>query len=318
MIQAKLKVYRYNPQKDQEPHYDTYIVDNLPDFATVLDALIKIREEIDGTLTLRCSCRSAVCGSCSFRVNGHAKLGCKTKLSALAPNGEEICVDPMGNMEVIKDLVTSMDTFWDKLRQVKPWIAIEGDPPEREYKVPHSKRVELQQPMNCIMCGACVSDCTVLEVDEIFLGPAALAKAYRIVADPRHAPTKESLINLSQEGGIWDCTRCMECVQVCPKNVAPMDQIIKLRELAIKEKLTKNVGAKHVIHFTESVSHSGTIDERTLPVKAAGLGWAIKNTGTAIKAILKGKIKPPLPGTHSSVAEVKDIRRIHTELEKKP
>jgi succinate dehydrogenase / fumarate reductase iron-sulfur subunit len=224
----------------------------------------------------------------------------------------------MGNMEVIKDLVTSMDTFWDKLRQVKPWIEIEGEPPEREYKVPHSKMVELQQPMNCIMCGACVSDCTVLEVDEKFLAPAALAKAYRIVGDPRHAPTKESLINLSQEGGIWDCTRCMECVQVCPKNVAPMDQIIKLRELAIKEKLTKNVGAKHVIHFTESVSHSGTVDERTLPVKAAGLGWAIKNTGTAIKAILKGKIKPPLPGTHSSVAEVKDIRRIHSELEKKP
>jgi len=268
-------------------------------------------------LTLRCSCRSAVCGSCAFRVNGHAKLGCKTKLSALAPNGEEICVDPMGNMEVIKDLVTSLDTFWDKLRQVKPWIEIEGEPPEREYKVPHSKMVELQQPMNCIMCGACVSDCTVLEVDEKFLAPAALAKAYRIVGDPRHAPTKESLINLSQEGGIWDCTRCIECVQVCPKGVAPMDQIIKLRELAIKEKLTKNVGAKHVIHFTESVSHSGTIDERTLPVKAAGLGWAIKNTGTAIKAILKGKIKPPLPGTHSSVAEVKDIRRIHTELEKK-
>lgn len=317
MIQAKLKVYRYDPQKDQESHYDTYTVDNLPDFATVLDALIKIREEIDGTLTLRCSCRSAVCGSCAFRVNGHAKLGCKTKLSALAPDGEEICVDPMGNMEVIKDLVTSMDTFWDKLRQVKPWIETDGEPPEREYKVPHSKMVELQQPMNCIMCGACVSDCTVLEVDEKFLAPAALAKAYRVVGDPRHAPTKESLINLSQEGGIWDCTRCLECVQVCPKDVAPMDQIIKLRELAIKEGLTGNVGAKHVIHFTKSVSHSGTIDERTLPIKAAGLGWAIKNTGTAIKAILKGKIKPPFPGTHPSVTEVKDIRRIHTELEEK-
>ena len=129
MIQANLKVYRYDPQKDQEPHYDTYQVDGLPDFSTVLDALIKVREEIDGTLTMRCSCRSAVCGSCAFRVNGHAKLGCKTGLSKLAPNGEEVCVEPMGNMKVIKDLVTDMEMFWDKVRQVKPWIETDGEPP---------------------------------------------------------------------------------------------------------------------------------------------------------------------------------------------
>ena len=148
MIQANLKVYRYDPQKDQEPHYDTYQVDGLPDFSTVLDALIKVREDIDGTLTMRCSCRSAVCGSCAFRVNGHAKLGCKTGLAKLAPNGEEVCVEPMGNMKVVKDLVTDMEMFWDKVRQVKPWIEAEGEPPEREYQVPHSKMVELQQPMN--------------------------------------------------------------------------------------------------------------------------------------------------------------------------
>ena len=317
MIQANLKVYRYDPQKDQEPHYDTYQVDGLPDFSTVLDALIKVREEIDGTLTMRCSCRSAVCGSCAFRVNGHAKLGCKTGLAKLAPNGEEVCVEPMGNMKVVKDLVTDMEMFWDKVRQVKPWIETEGEPPDREYQVPHSKMVELQQPMNCVMCGACVSDCTVLEETSKFLAPAALAKAYRVVGDPRHAKTREWLTNLSEEGGIWDCTRCVECVQVCPKSVAPMDQIIKLREMAIDAGLTDNVGAKHVLHFTESVAHTGVLDERTLPIKAAGIGWAFRNAGIAIKATLKGKIKPLLPGTHPSVTEVHDVRRIHEELEEK-
>ncbi len=317
MIQANLKVYRYDPQKDQEPHYDTYQVDGLPDFSTVLDALIKVREEIDGTLAMRCSCRSAVCGSCAFRVNGHAKLGCKTALSKLAPNGEEVCVEPMGNMKVVKDLVTDMEMFWDKIRQVNPWIETDGEPPEREYQVPHSKMVELQQPMNCIMCGACVSDCTVLEETSKFLAPAALAKAYRVVGDPRHAKTREWLTDLSEEGGIWDCTRCVECVQVCPKNVAPMDLIIKLRELAIDAGLTNNVGAKHVLHFTESVAHSGVLDERTLPIKAAGIGWVLRNAGTAIKATLKGKIKPLLPGTHPSVTEVQDVRRIYEELEGK-
>ena len=315
MIQANLKVYRYDPQTTQEPHYDTYEVKELPDFATVLDALIKVREDIDGTLAMRCSCRSAVCGSCAFRVNGHAKLGCKTKVSTLAPDGEEICVEPMGNMKVIKDLVTEMDIFWDKLKQVKPWIETVGEPPEREYQVPAAKMVELQQPMNCIMCGACVSDCTVLEEDSNFLAPAALAKAYRVVGDPRHGKTTEWLTDLSEEGGIWDCTRCLECVEVCPKDVAPMDQIIKLREQAIEEGLTDNIGAKHVLHFTESVAHTGVLDERTLPIKAAGWGWAVKNAGLAIKATLKGKIKPLLPGSHPSVTEVQDVRRIHEELE---
>jgi succinate dehydrogenase / fumarate reductase iron-sulfur subunit len=223
----------------------------------------------------------------------------------------------MGNMKVVKDLVTDMEMFWDKIRQVNPWIETAGEPPEREYQVPHSKMVELQQPMNCIMCGACVSDCTVLEETSKFLAPAALAKAYRVVGDPRHAKTREWLTDLSEEGGIWDCTRCVECVQVCPKSVAPMDLIVKLRELAIDAGLTNNVGAKHVLHFTESVAHSGVLDERTLPIKAAGIGWAFRNAGIAIKATLKGKIKPLLPGTHPSVTEVQDVRRIHEELEAK-
>ena len=218
-------------------------------------------------------------------------------------------------MKVIKDLVTEMEVFWDKLKQVKPWIETVGEPPEREYQVPHAKMVELQQPMNCIMCGACVSDCTVLEEDSNFLAPAALAKAYRVVGDPRHGKAKEWLTELSEEGGIWDCTRCLECVEVCPKDVAPMDLIIKLREKAIEEGLTDNIGAKHVLHFTESVAHTGVLDERTLPIKAAGWGWAVKNVGIAIKATLKGKIKPLLPGSHPSVTEVQDVRRIHKQLE---
>jgi hypothetical protein len=96
-----------------------------------------------------------------------------------------------------------------------------------------------------------------------------------------------------------------------------MDLIVKLRELAIDAGLTNNVGAKHVLHFTESVAHSGVLDERTLPIKAAGIGWAFRNAGIAIKATLKGKIKPLLPGTHPSVTEVQDVRRIHEELEAK-
>jgi succinate dehydrogenase / fumarate reductase iron-sulfur subunit len=106
--------------------------------------------------------------------------------------------------------------------------------------------------MSCIMCGACVSDCTVLEVDQRFLGPAALAKAYRFVEDPRDASDGDRLKVLSEYGGVWDCTRCNYCVEVCPKGVAPMDRILALRRKAIEDGLVDTLGARHVIEFEET------------------------------------------------------------------
>jgi succinate dehydrogenase / fumarate reductase iron-sulfur subunit len=319
MIQANLKVYRYDPQTAQEPHYDTYEVKELPDFATVLDALIKVREDIDGTLAMRCSCRSAVCGSCAFRVNGHAKLGCKTKVSTLAPDGEEIRVEPMGNMKVIKDLVTEMEMFWDKLKQVKPWIETEGEPPEREYQVPHAKMVELQQPMNCIMCGACVSDCTVMEVDPSFLGPAALAKAYRFTADPRDGDdegvSKDRLEQLNAPSGIWDCTRCLECVQACPKGVAPMERIMAMRDQAISAGFHNTNGARHTEAFSESVEQTGTLDELKLVPKSLGLTniqGLLNYAPVALQALTHGKM-PPL--MHKKIEGIEHVRRIFEKVD---
>ena len=154
---------------------------------TLLDALIQVREYEDGTLALRCSCRSAICGSCSMRVDGRARLACRAKVIAITRGDEdhEIIVEPMGNMPVIKDLVTDMESFWSKMRQVDPYLQPEGPAPEAEYRVPNESMIDLTHTMNCIMCGACVSDCTVLEVDKNFIAPAALAKAYRVAADPR-------------------------------------------------------------------------------------------------------------------------------------
>ena len=136
-------------------------------------------------MALRCSCRSAICGSCAMRINGHAKLACNTKVSDVAEDGGTVTVEPMGVMPVIKDLVVDQTLFWDKVRQVSPWLQPEGEEPEAEYLAPNSDMTHLAGVMACIMCGACVSDCTVLEMDPNFIGPAALAKAYRFAADPR-------------------------------------------------------------------------------------------------------------------------------------
>jgi len=272
-MQVKLKVRRFDPEKGTSPYYQEYELD-VPDYFTVLDALIQVREDVDETLALRCSCRSAICGSCAMRINGHAALACKTKVVTAAPHGEEILVEPVGNMPVIKDLVADMQPFWDKIRAIQPWLQPSGPPPEREYIVPNEHMLELVHVTNCIMCGACVSDCTVLEVDKNFLGPAALAKAYRFVGDPRDSMTKERLEELGKYSGIWDCTHCFECVEVCPKGVAPMDWIMAMREKAMEAGFTDNSGSRHSKAFAESVGHSGWLNEFTLLQKS--VGWNLK------------------------------------------
>ena len=244
-MKATLSVKRYDPDSERpEAYYQEYGFD-IDENATVLDGLIKVREEIDGSLALRCSCRSAICGSCAMRVNGQAMLACNTKIADVQPsNGGPVVVEPAGNMGLVKDLVVDFDLFWDKVRAVDPWLKPEGPEPEAEYLAPNEDMLHLAGVMSCIMCGACVSDCTVLEVDDNFLGPAALAKAYRFVADPRDDAGNERLGELNEYGGVWDCTRCMQCVQVCPKGVAPMDRIMAMRDQAMEAGYTNTYGAE--------------------------------------------------------------------------
>ena len=309
-MDAQLNIKRYNPESERpESYYQQYNLE-MEDNSTVLDALIKIREEIDGTLTLRCSCRSAICGSCMMRIDGHATLACNTKLSAIARPGEPLTIEPGGNMPVIKDLVLDMQSHWDKVRAVQPWLQPKGPELEGEYIVPNDAMLHLAGVMDCIMCGACVSDCTVLEVDSNFLGPAALAKAYRFAGDPRDNADAERLSALSQYGGIWDCTRCFECVQVCPKGVAPMDRIMALRDRAIEAGFDKTYGARHAIAFEESVEHSGWLDELRLPVKTFGILNIKEMLGLlpiGLRAIRRRKLPPIF---HKAIPGAENVRRI--------
>ena len=172
-----IKVRRFDPDADAPESYWQEFTFEIEDTATVLDALIKIREDLDGTLSMRCSCRSSICGSCAMRVNGHACLACKTQARAVMDKENTIIVEPAGVMPVIKDLVVDFDLFWKKIEEVEPYLQPEGPEPDAEYAASNESMLHLSGVTACIMCGACVSDCTVLEVDSNFLGPAALAKA---------------------------------------------------------------------------------------------------------------------------------------------
>lgn len=317
-MDVTLTVRRFNPDaKSPASYFQKYRVE-IDDSAMVLDALIKVREETDGSLALRCSCRSAICGSCTMRVNGKARLACKTKLKDVSSGDKNsIVVEPAGNMQVVKDLIVDFKPFWNKVMAIEPWLQPNGPEPIREHIASNESMLHLAGVMDCIMCGACVSDCTVLEVDSNFLGPAALAKSYRFVADPRDNAEEKRLAELDKYGGIWDCTRCMQCVEVCPKDVDPMGRIMALREKAMDAGYTRSYGARHATAFSNLVERDGTLDELQLPIKTFGLfniKQMLKLLPVGIESQLKGK-RPPI--LHKKIPGVENVRRLFKMTESK-
>lgn len=312
-MEQTLRVKRYDPENPDAAGYQEYTIE-VDDTFTVLDALLKIRDEIDGTLSMRCSCRASICGSCAMRVNGQAKLVCKTRVSSVSPDGEPITIDPPGNMPVIKDLVVDFKPFWDKIRAVDPFLRPEGEEPEAEHIVSDDSMVHLVGVMNCIMCGACVSDCTVLEVDPNFLGPAALAKAYRFVKDPRDSHAKDRLAKLNEDSGVWDCTRCMQCVEVCPKDVDPMGRIMIMRDMAMEAGFNNTPGSRHTESFAKSVKKNGRLDEVKLAVDSMGMfniPAMLDSAPVGLRAMRKGKF----PWKAHKSSEPNRVKRVFEKVE---
>ena len=349
-----LKVRRFKPEDQEGPYWETFDVELDPTLS-VLDGLLQAKDREDGSLAVRCSCRAAICGSCGMKINGQSTLACKTMLEEAQDYAEShsvaaqvddetgsdggkraIVVEPMGNMPVIKDLVTDMEsTHWTKIRRVTPWLLPEGDPPEREYIVPPESMIDVTQSMACIQCGACVSSCLSMEADPDFIGPAALAKAYRFVGDPRDAETKERLHDLSQDPhGIYDCTHCFSCIDACPKGVAPMDQIMRLRRAADHEDIhDQNHGRNHMEAFTKIIEKKGTLDEAELLQESYAPGikgklvpkhgavkGLVESLPTAIRGLKTGKMRslPKLiPGVHPKLpGDAQDhVRRIYAHTE---
>ena len=317
-MDVTLRVQRFDPEAaDSKPYWEDFQL-AIEDSGTVLDALIKVREDTDGTFSLRCSCRSSICGSCAMRINGHAGLACKIQARAVMQDGV-ITIEPAGNMPVIKDLVVDFDLFWDKIMEVEPYLKHEGPEPETEYIASNEAMLHLSGVTACIMCGACVSDCTVMEVDPSFLGPAALAKAYRFTADPRdgdeNGVSEDRLEELTKPSGMWDCTRCMECVQVCPKGVAPMDRIMALRDQAMEAGFHNTNGARHTEAFSDSVEHSGWLDELRLVPKSLGMtnvSALIGYAPIAIQALTHGKMPPII---HKKIDKARNVQKIFDKVE---
>src|SRR3954453_23618952 len=338
MADYTLKIRRYNPESGEPAYWEDFKVDLSPE-RSVLDGILQARNDQDGSIAIRCSCQAAICGSCGVRINGKSRLACNTKIGEAAERAQtmgrhEIVVEPMGNMPVLKDLIVDMDAVhWKKVQRVVPWLLPEGEPPEREYLVPPESMIDITQSMACIHCGACNSACLSMEVAPDFIGPAALAKAYRFVGDPRDAHHEDRLLDLAEDPhGIYDCTHCFACVEVCPKDVAPMNQIMRLRRRATSDYEIKdaNSGYGHEKAFVGLIEKYGTLHESQLLPRSYGEGSLIKSqikpsslaklipqTGTVVQGLKSGKVNPIKAIVHKKLPDQKQIRRIYKTIEDK-
>jgi succinate dehydrogenase / fumarate reductase iron-sulfur subunit len=369
-----LKIRRFDPKSGQAAYWDEHRVD-LGARNSVLDAILKIRDDVDGSIGIRCSCQQAICGSCAVRMNGKPGLACNTHLVEAAARGHGIGwnpedagtvdeetahdenvdpataddrptgggtpagvieVEPMGNMPVIRDLIVDMDAVhWKKIQRVTPYLINQQPVPEREYIVPHENMVDVTQTMACIQCGACVSDCLSMEIDPLFTGPAALAKAYRFVGDPRDAEHHQRLLDLSQDPhGIYDCTHCFNCIDACPKGVDPMSQIMRLRRRAGSDHkiVDHNNGHRHEDAFVTLVRDYGLLNEaELLPRSYGGNSWfgkfhpaagkeLLSSLSTVITGVVRGKINPKIAmlGHKLPKADLSAIKRIYARVEDRP
>ncbi len=225
------KIYRWDPDTGANPRVDSYTIDLDKTAPMVLDALIKIKNEIDPTLTFRRSCREGVCGSCAMNIDGTNTLAC-TK--AIDDCEGDVKIYPLPHMPVIKDLVPDLTQAYAQLRSVEPWLKSETPPPDRERPQSPAERQKLDGMWECILCFCCSTSCPSYWWNgDRYLGPAILLQAYRWIADSRDEATGERLDNLEDPFRLYRCHTIMNCTDVCPKDLNPAKAIAEIKKLMV-------------------------------------------------------------------------------------
>ncbi|SVC92896.1 uncharacterized protein METZ01_LOCUS345750 [marine metagenome] len=229
-------IYRYDPEKDQNPRLDTFEVDLDSCGPMVLDALIKIKTEIDSSLTFRRSCREGICGSCSHNVNGVNTLSCTQSIKEIKG---DIRIYPLPHMNVIKDLITDMSVFYEQYASVEPWL--KTNRPSSEGKEQYQTKEEqekIDKPSACILCACCSTSCpSYWWNSDKFLGPAALLAAYRWLQDSRDEAKDERLQLLNDSSKLYRCHTIMNCTLACPKGLNPGQAIAEIKKMIATREL---------------------------------------------------------------------------------
>jgi len=230
------RIYRWNPDDGQNPRTDTYEVDLDACGPMVLDALIKIKNEVDPTLTFRRSCREGICGSCAMNIDGRNTLAC---LKPIADVSGAVRITPLPHMPVVKDLVPDLSLAYAQLRSIEPWLQTESaPPPDGERLQSREERAKLDGLWECILCFCCSTSCPSYWWNgDRYLGPAVLLQAYRWIADSRDEHTGERLDALEDPFKLYRCHTIMNCTETCPKNLNPAKAIAEIKKLMLERVL---------------------------------------------------------------------------------
>jgi succinate dehydrogenase / fumarate reductase iron-sulfur subunit len=233
-MQIDLKILRFDPERDERPHWDGYVVEANPKTDRVLDLLHRVKYEHDGTLTFRRSCAHGICGSDAMLINGRNRLACKERIERL---GRKIRIAPLPGLPVVKDLVVDMDRFFDNYKQVMPFFVNDDAPPERERLQSPEERHRYDDTTKCILCAACTTSCPSFWGSEAYVGPAAIVNAHRFIFDSRDEADHERLEILADEDGVWRCRTIFNCTDACPRGIHITQAILevsdRMREVAV-------------------------------------------------------------------------------------
>jgi succinate dehydrogenase iron-sulfur subunit len=315
LITVPFEVYRFDPARDGQPRYQHYEL-RLAPHTPVLTGLLRIRDEIDPTLTLRYSCRSAICGSCAMLVNSKSRLACHTSVGPEVKEHGRIVIDPMRNQPILRDLVVDQQPFWDRYEKMEPHLILDparpmpADAPTQMFPVEVER---FKETPRCISCAACYSACPAVEADPEFPGPMALAKLYRFVVDPRDGAHQARLRKIQLEG-LWLCLRCHLCTEACPKDVRPSERIRDLKELAVEAQGGTEPGSRHAIGFLKNIEEKGLLNELKLVRQTSGVAGMVASAPQGVRIWRK---KPELTKSPSPIEGIDEVRKIYAALEKK-
>ncbi len=230
----RFRVYRYDPDSGENPRLDTFEVDLDQCGPMVLDALIKIKDEVDTTLAFRRSCREGVCGSCAFNIDGINTLACTKPIADIKG---DVRIYPLPHMPVVKDLVTDLSLAYAQYASVKPWLQADTPPPTRERLQSPEERAKLDGLWECILCFCCQTSCPSYWWNpERYLGPAVLLQSYRWIVDSRDEATGERLDALDDSFKLYRCHTIMNCTTACPKGLNPGKAIGEIKSALVRRR----------------------------------------------------------------------------------
>jgi succinate dehydrogenase / fumarate reductase iron-sulfur subunit len=214
-MRVRVKIRRFNPERDRKPYWAEYAVEAEPT-DRVLDLLVKIKDYQDGTLVFRRSCAHGICGSDAMVINGRNRLACKVLVKDV---GDQVVVEPLRGLPVIKDLAVDMEPFFAHYRAIMPYLINDDPPPYTERLQSPEARERYDDTTKCILCAACTTSCPSFWANEDYLGPAAIVQAHRFIFDDRDHGAQVRLAILSDKDGVWRCRTIYNCVDACPREI---------------------------------------------------------------------------------------------------